>query len=51
MKITGGKHKELYTDSFANSGAIIWSNMTPSTRNCSNLNQFKSAYLNDYFSH
>ncbi len=45
-----GKHKVLYTDSFAYSGAIIWNNLSPSIRNCSNLNQFKSAYLNDYFS-
>ncbi len=48
--LSGGKHKVLYTDSFAYSGAIIWNNLSPSIHNCSNLNQFKSAYLNDYFS-
>ncbi len=45
-----GKYKVLYTDSFAYSGAIIWNNLSTSIRNCSTLNQFQSAYLNDYFS-
>ncbi len=49
-RASNDKHKVLYTDSFAYSGAIIWNNLSPSIRNCSNLNKFKSAYLNDYFS-
>ncbi len=47
LYLPGGKHKVLYTDSFVYSGAIIWNNLSPSIRNCSNLNQFKSTYLND----
>ncbi len=50
LYLPGAKHKVLYTDSFAYCGAIIWNNLSPRIRNCSNLNQFKSAYLNDYFS-
>ncbi len=46
----GGKHKVLYTYSFAYFGAIIWNNLSLSIHNCSNLNQFKSTYLNHYFS-
>ncbi len=50
LYLPGDKHKVLYTDSFAYSGAIIWNNLSPSIHNCSNLNQFKLAYFNDYFS-
>ncbi len=50
LYLPGGKHKVLYTDSFAYSGAIIWNNLSPSIHNCSNLNPFKSAHLIDYFS-
>ncbi len=50
LYLPASKHKVLYTDSFAYSGAIIWNNLSPSIRNCSNLNQFKSTYLNDHFS-
>ncbi len=52
LYLPGGKHNfnVLYTDSFTYSGAIIWNNLSPNIRNCSNLNQFKSAYVNDYFS-
>ncbi len=49
LYLPGGKYKVLYTDSFAYSGVIIWNNLSPSICNCSNPNQFKSAYLNDYF--
>ncbi len=45
------KHKVLYMDSFAYNGAIIWNNLIPSICNCSNLNQFKSAYFNVYCSY
>ncbi len=50
LYLPGGKHRVLYTNGSAYSGAIIWNNLSHSIRNCSNLNQFKSAYLNDYFS-
>ncbi len=48
LYLPDGKHKVLYTDSFAYSGAIILNNLTPII--CNSSNQFKSAYLNDYFS-
>ncbi len=38
LYLSGGKHKVLYTDSFAYSGAIIWNNLSPSIHNCSKLN-------------
>ncbi len=50
LYLPGGKYKVLYTDSFAYSGVIIWNNLSPRICNCSNCNQFKSTYLNDYFS-
>ncbi len=50
LNLPGGKHKVLYTGSFAYSGAMIWNNLTPSICNCNNLNQFKSYFLNYYFS-
>ncbi len=43
-----GKHKELYIQSFAYSGANICTN--PDIRNQQSLNSFKNACIKDYFS-
>ncbi len=45
-----GKHKELYIESFAYSGANIWNSINPDIRNQQSLNSFKNAYIKDYFS-
>ncbi len=45
-----GKHKELYIESFAYSGANIWNSINPDIRNQQSLNCFKNAYIKDYFS-
>ncbi len=45
-----GKHKELYIESFAYSGANIWNSINPDIRNQQSLNNFKNAYIKDYFS-
>ncbi len=45
-----GKHKELYIQSFAYSGAKIWNSINPDIGNQQNLNSFKNAYIKDYFS-
>ncbi len=45
-----GKHKELYIQSFAYSGANIWNSINPDIRNQQSLNSFKNAYIKDYFS-
>ncbi len=45
-----GKHKELYIQSFAYSGAKIWNSINPDIGNQQSLNIFKNAYIKDYFS-
>ncbi len=45
-----GKHKELYIESFAYSGANIWNSIIPDIRIQQSLNSFKNAYIKDYFS-
>ncbi len=45
-----GKHKELYIESFAYSGANIWNAINSDIRNQQSLNSFKNAYIKDYFS-
>ncbi len=45
-----GKHKELYIQSFAYSGAKIWNTINPDIHNQQSLNSFKNAYMKDYFS-
>ncbi len=44
------KHKELYIQSFANSGAKILNSITPDICNQQSLNRFNNAYIKDYFS-
>ncbi len=38
-----GKHKELYIQGFAYSGAKIWNSINPDIRNQQTLNSFKNA--------
>ncbi len=45
-----GKHKELYIQSFAYSGAKIWNSINSDICNLQSLNSFKNAYIKDYFS-
>ncbi len=45
-----GKHKELYLQSFAYSGAKIWHSINPDIRYQQSLNSFKNAHIKDYFS-
>ncbi len=45
-----GKHKELYIQSFAYSGANKGNSSNPDIRNLQSLNSFKNAYIKDYFS-
>ncbi len=45
-----GKHKELYIQSFAYSGAKIRNSINPDIRNQQSLNSFRNAYIKDYFS-
>ncbi len=45
-----GKHKELYIQSFAYSGAKIWNSINPYIHNQQSLNSFKNDYVKDYFS-
>ncbi len=47
---SSGKHKELYIQSFAYSGAKTWNSSDPDIRNQQSLNSFKNAYIKDYFS-
>ncbi len=50
LYLSTGKHKELYIQSFAYSGANIWNSINPDIHNQQSLNSFKNAYIKDYFS-
>ncbi len=50
LYLPSSKHKELYIQGFAYSGAMIWNSINPDIRNQQNLNSFKNAYIKDYFS-
>ncbi len=45
-----GKHKELYIQSFAYTGANIWNSINPDIHNQQSLNSFKNACIKDNFS-
>ncbi len=45
-----GKHKELYIESFAYSGANILNSINSDIRNQQSLKSFKNPYIKDYFS-
>ena len=44
-----GKHKEVYTSSFAYSAALAWNNLGLNIRVKSSLNSFKDTYIKDYY--
>ena len=50
LSLPSGRHKDIYRNSFAYDGAIIWNGIPASIRNAESFNSFKSAYLKDYFS-
>ena len=50
LYLPGGRHKKLYTDSFAYSGALIWNSLPVNVRNCESLASFKSSYIKNYHS-
>lgn len=41
---------EYYRRSFIISGSVLWNNMSQTLRNCTTLDSFKKAYLDNYFS-
>ncbi len=44
-----GKHKDIYINSFAYSGAKIWNDTPTNIRNSGSLESFKGDYLRKYF--
>ncbi len=48
-QISLGKHRDIYINSFAYSGAEIWNDIPTNIRNSVSLESFKGAYLRKYF--
>ncbi len=49
LSLPSGKHKGIYINSFAYSGAKIWNDIPTNIRNSVSLESFKCAYLSKYF--
>ncbi len=49
FSLPSGKHKDVYINSIACSGANIWNDITTNIRNSVSLESFKGAYLRKYF--
>ncbi len=49
LSLPSGKHKDIYINSFAYSGAKIWNDIPTNVRNSVSLKSFKGAYLRKYF--
>ncbi len=49
LAIPGGRHKEVFRQSFAFDGAMIWNSLPSDIRSAESLQSFKSAYLRHYF--
>ncbi len=45
LSLRRGKHKDIYINSFAYSGAKIWNDIQTNIRNFVSLESFKAAYL------
>ncbi len=45
LSLLSGKHKDIYINSFAYSGAKIWNDIRTNIRNSVSLEHFKGAYL------
>ncbi len=48
LSLPSGKHKDIYINSFAYSGAKIWNDIPTNIRNSVSLESFKGAYLRKY---
>ncbi len=49
LSLSSGKHKDIYINSFAYSGAKIWNAIPTNIRNSVSLESFKGPYLRKYF--
>ncbi len=49
LYLPSGKHKDIYVNSFAYSGAKIWNDIPRNITNYVSLESFKGAYLRKYF--
>ncbi len=49
LSLPSGKHKYIYINSFAYSGAKIWNDIPTNIRNSVSLKSFKGAYFRKYF--
>ncbi len=49
LSLRRGKHKDIYINSLAYSGAKIWNDIPTNIRNAVSLESFKGAYLRKYF--
>ncbi len=49
LSVPSGKHKDIYINSFAYSGAKIWNDIPTNIKNSISLESFKCAYLRKYF--
>ncbi len=49
LSLSSGKHKDIYINSFATSGAKILNDIQTNIRNSVSLEGFKGAYLRKYF--
>ncbi len=47
--LPSGKHKDIYINCFAYSGAKIWNDIPTNIRNSMSLESFEGAYLRKYF--
>jgi len=49
LYLPGGRHKDVYINSFAYSGALLWNKLPLDIRNKSSLDSFKHAFVKNYY--